>query len=254
MLCRIKPKATEKMEKAFATAYSAKKDEIDKTFKTVDLFDAKQTEVQSYHFIFVLDESGSMSNHWKSLEQAYQGFLARRRNDQGGDDYVTIVQFNSSARTICHHQRLDTNPSLSSLPRGGTNYCSGLSEAEKEIVADNTASSIMLIFMSDGGDGSGGNPVEMIKQLKAKCDARHSFVCHTIGFGSDVSQGSNAEKLLKEMAAAGQGGMYSAQNADGLVYVFSKIAASSAASDALIERFSEILAESISLKITTDFF
>ncbi|CAF4266430.1 unnamed protein product, partial [Rotaria sordida] len=57
MFCRIKPKATAKMEKAFQTHYDAQKDETGKVFTTIQLFDDKQQETQSFHFVFVLDES-----------------------------------------------------------------------------------------------------------------------------------------------------------------------------------------------------
>ena len=242
------------MEKAFANAYTARKDEIDKTFRTIKLVDDSQPEVESYHFVFILDESGSMKPHWKSLEDAYKKFLDSRNSDQGGTDHVTVVQFDNKARPICKYTPVRNNPMLSPLANGGTDYCVGLNEADRQIAADQSASSVLIIFMSDGGDGSGQNPLDLVHQMKQKYSKKHNFVCHTIGFGPDIKPGSTAEKLLKDMASVGGGKMYSAKDGEVLLGVFGEIAANSTTSDALVERFSEILAENISVKITLDFF
>ncbi|CAF1076943.1 unnamed protein product [Adineta ricciae] len=94
MFCYIKPNATAKMQGAFAAYYNAKKEETGKAFTVIKLFDDKQQETQSFHFVFVLDESGSMGSQWQALQKVYQAFLTRRNDDQGGDDHFTIVKFN----------------------------------------------------------------------------------------------------------------------------------------------------------------
>lgn len=242
------------MEKAFTKAYEDKKETIDKTFKTIKLFDDSQPEVESYHFVFILDESGSMAPHWKTLEDAYKKFLDSRNSDQGGNDRVTVIQFDNNARPICKCIPVYNKPMLAPLANGGTNYCVGLKEADKQMSADQSTSSVLIIFMSDGGDGSGENPVDLVRQIKQKHTKKHNVVCHTIGFGPDIKSGSTAEKLLQEMASVGGGQMYSAKDGEVLRKVFGEIAANSTTSDALVERFSEILAENISVKITLDFF
>ncbi|UJR07196.1 hypothetical protein I4U23_011484 [Adineta vaga] len=253
MFCCIKPNATAKMQRAFEAYYDAKKDETGKAFTTIKLFDDKQQETQSFHFVFVLDESGSMSSEWHALQNAYLTFLTRRNDDQGGDDHFTVVQFDSSARTICQQQRLINTPRSLTMRGGGTNYCAGLKQASSAIAADRTASSVVMIFMSDGGDGSGGDPTELVRQLKQQFGTNHNFVCHTVGFGSGVAAGSSAARLLANMASVGGGRAYSALTGAELQTVFSNIAANSTTSDALVERFSAILAREISVKIMVDY-
>jgi len=249
MFCRIKPKATAAMEKTFTRCYNAKKDETGKEFTTIQLFDEKQQETQSFHFIFVLEESGGMFNEWSSLQNAYLEFLTRRNDDQGVDDHFTVVLFDSTARTVCRQQRLATTPrNLPSLRGGGTVYSEGLKEAEKAIAVDRTASSIVMIFMSDGG-GGGDDPLTLIRQFKQKYSQNHNFICHTVGFGYGIAQGNSAAQLLANMASAGGGQTYSAVNGVQLRTVFGNIASNSTTSDALIERFSSILAREISVKI-----
>ena len=112
MFCRIKPNATAHMEQAFRTRYDARKDETGKAFTTIQLFDEKQEETASFHFVFVLDESGSMAGEeWNSLKQVYRAFLIRLNNDQGGDDHFTVVLFDDGTRKITRQQPLANTPS-----------------------------------------------------------------------------------------------------------------------------------------------
>ncbi|CAF4310596.1 unnamed protein product, partial [Rotaria sp. Silwood2] len=253
MFCRIKPKATAKMEAAFTKYYNAKKDETGKVFTSIQLFDEKQQESQSFHFVFVLDESGSMSPHWSSLKTAYSGFLTQRNDDQGGDDLFTVVLFNNNARPIYQRQRLVNTHNLPMLEAGGTTYSAGLKVAEQSIAADGTASSVVMIFMSDGANCGGEDPVTLIRQLKQKYGGNHNFICHTVGFGPGVAPGSAEAKLLANMASTGGGQTYSAKDAGQLKSVFGNIAANSTTSDKLVQRFSEILAREISVKIMVDY-
>ncbi|CAF1312641.1 unnamed protein product, partial [Rotaria sordida] len=253
MFCVIKPKATAKMMDAFKSQYTSKASDAERAFKDIKLFDTKQLEAQSYHFVFVLDESGSMDSHWNELQKAYNNFLTRRNDDQGGDDVITIVQFDSSARTICLRRKVADAPRTLSIHGGGTDYAKGLKEATKEIDNDKTKASIVMIFMSDGADGGSENPENIITQLKSKYTKDHNFICHTIGFGGGIRKGSEEEKKLKRMADNGGGEMYKAETGNELIKKFEDIAANSTTSSALIERFSEILSRDINTKIMIDY-
>ncbi|CAF3956268.1 unnamed protein product, partial [Rotaria magnacalcarata] len=106
MFCCVNPAATLKMQRAFETYYNAKKDQTGKEFKTIKLFGDQPIDSRLFHFVFILDESGSMSGYgWNSLLRAYQSFLDRRRNDQGSDDLFSVIQFQSTARNICDKKR-----------------------------------------------------------------------------------------------------------------------------------------------------
>ncbi|CAF3088423.1 unnamed protein product [Rotaria sp. Silwood2] len=253
MFCVIKPKATAKMRDAFKAQYTSKASDAERAFKDIELFDTKQQEAQSYHFVFVLDESGSMRPHWDELQKAYNNFLTRRHDDQGGDDLITVVQFDSSAHTICSRQKVASTPRTLSIHGGGTDYAKGLKEATKEIENDKTKASIVMIFMSDGTDDGSESPENIISQLKSKYAKDHNFICHTIGFGPDITKGSEEEKKLHRMANNGGGEMYKAETGNELIKKFGDIAANSTTSSALIERFSEILSRDINTKIMVDY-
>ncbi|CAF3593765.1 unnamed protein product [Rotaria sp. Silwood1] len=237
MFCVIKPNATAKVRDAFKAQYKSKASDAERAFKEILLFDTKQQKVQnkesdakrafketvsfdteqheaqSYHFVFVLDESGSMSPHWNKLQQAYNNFLTRRNDDQGGDDVITVVQFDSSARTICSRQKVIDAPRTLYIHGGGTDYAQGLKEATKEIEKDKTGASIVMTFMSDGADCGNGNPKNIISQLKSKYKTDHNFICHTIGFSEGIQKGSKEEKRLDQMASNGGGKKYMEEQA-----------------------------------------
>ncbi|CAF1076967.1 unnamed protein product [Adineta ricciae] len=110
-----------------------------------------------------------------------------------------------------------------------------------------------MIFMSDGGDGSGQDPTGIVQEFKQQFGANHNFVCHTVGFGAGIAAGSSAAELLKNMASVGGGQVYSALTGTELQTVFNQIAANSTTSDELIERFSAIIAREINVKIMVDY-
>ena len=254
MFCRIKPNATARMEQAFKECYDARKDETGKAFTTIQLFDEKQHESLSFHFVFVLDESGSMKSEWDSLQRAYQKFLKRRNNDQGGNDHFTVVLFDDGTRTICRQQPLANTPqNLPHLHGGDTVYSAGLNEAAKAINSDQTASSVVMILMSDGGNRGGEDPLALVRRFKQNYGRNHNFICHTISFGSGAGSRSRAGILLTSIASAGGGQAYSAETGEELGTVFGDIAANSTTSSALVERFSDILAREISVKIMIDY-
>jgi Mg-chelatase subunit ChlD len=168
----------------------------------------------------------------------------------------TIVLFDNNARIIRPpYQCLSNTPkNLPTLNGGGTEYSVGLRGAQNAIAADKTRSSIVMIFMSDGAnDVQDNDPVALIRQFKQSYGGNHNFICHTVSFGSGVAPGSAEAQLLAKMALAGGGQTYSALNDAQLNNVFGRIAANSTTSDALVARFSEILAREISVKIMVDY-
>ncbi|CAF5035854.1 unnamed protein product [Rotaria sp. Silwood1] len=92
-----------------------------------------------------------------------------------------------------------------------------------------------------------------IVSLRWNYGTNHKFVCHTVGFGSGIARGSKEAQLLQNMASDGGGRAYSALTGAELQTVFNHIAANSTTSDALVERFSAILAQNISIKIMVDY-
>ncbi|CAF2017528.1 unnamed protein product [Rotaria magnacalcarata] len=69
-----------KMENAFKSQYQVIEG---RTLSIIELFDkTKQQKISnSFHFGFVLDDSGSMWDHWSALVQTYLNFWKTREND-----------------------------------------------------------------------------------------------------------------------------------------------------------------------------
>jgi Mg-chelatase subunit ChlD len=254
MFCCINPTATLRMQQAFEKQYDSRKAQTGKEFKTIKLFGDQPIDSRSFHFVFVLDESGSMGGdqRWSSLVKAFQSFLDRRQNDQGGDDAFSIIQFDSTARNICQQQRLASIPRNLTMQGGGTNYLAGLEYADLSIGKDTSKSSVIMIFMSDGEDG-GSDPLPKMRSLRQKYSSNHAFVCHTIGFGSDIASGSTATKLLSAMAREGGGSMHSAVTNVELLNVFNKLAADCTVTGTLVAQFAEIISKEVSWKIMLDY-
>ncbi|CAF1153394.1 unnamed protein product [Didymodactylos carnosus] len=250
MFCCIKPEYTKKMEDAFKKQYPAIEG---RTLSVIELFDKtkQQQSSNSFHFVFVLDESGSMEGHWSSLQKAYLNFLNTRKNDQGGDDLFSVVQFDSSARTI--YERCKLAQTHLSLPfkGGGTTYRTGLEEAGRVLRRDQSNSSIVMIFMSDGEDGN-SQPLPKLTEIRGKYQnpRGRNFICHTVSFGTSVGSG---RELLKNMAATGNGQLFDARDGIQLSQVFTQIATECNVTNTLVNRFAEILSKDISLKIMVDY-
>ncbi len=124
----------------------------------IDLFSAEKNDIKNYHFIFVLDESGSMSRDWHSVVNAFQEFVKVRQSSCQGtaDDIVSVVTFDDSARiriSGCHITSVDIS-AVNSYKGGGTSFASGLSIADN-LIASYPGRAPMLLFMSDGGSGDG---------------------------------------------------------------------------------------------------
>ncbi|CAF1361600.1 unnamed protein product [Adineta steineri] len=250
MFCCIKPEYTKKMENAFRQQYQGSEG---RTLSVIELFDKtkQQQSTNSFHFIFVLDESGSMSGHWTSLVQAYVNFLNTRENDQGGDDIFSVVQFDSGARTVYERRKLAQTARSLPFNGGGTTYRLGLEEASRVLDRDPTNSSIVMIFMSDGADGN-SQPLPTLNQIRDKYRTQRprNFICHTVAFGANVGSG---RQLLKDMAANGNGHLFDARDGIQLSQVFTQIAADCNVTNTLVNRFAEILSKDISLKIMVDY-
>lgn len=245
LFCRIKQQYTDKMEKTFRKYYESQ--EPERKITSVDLFKDVKTEIRKYHFIFVLDESGSMTGEWQNLVNAYQNFLRRRSNDQGEEDKLTVVQFDSGSRVTVDTTQL-TSQVGKTLPfnGGGTNFNAGLNAAEPYIARTPNGFTPLMIFMSDGADG-GRNSDQTMSQIYSRNQSRH-FSCNTIGFGSGADVG-----LLTKIASAGHGQYYPAANGVQLSQVFVQIASGCSAQDSLITRFGEILSSNIVTKVVLDY-
>ncbi|CAF3213457.1 unnamed protein product [Rotaria socialis] len=252
LLCCIKNAETQTMQKAFTDYYKRK--DSDKSFTVFHPFQEDEQVLQPFHFLFVLDGSNSMNDHWKALERAYVAFLESRKNHQGDDDMFSVVQFSDEAQIVFERKPLTTAPRSIKQLHGGTNYYNALKAAEEVIQRDSTRLSVVMIFMSDGQDQSQERPASLITDLKQKYNQRHNFKCHTVAFGEELSTNPEDIKLLNDMALCGRGKMYETSKDDDLRTIFCDIAAENSNMTAeLVDRFADTITKQITKKIMLDF-
>ena len=196
MFFQVKKTNTQKTEELMAKNYNSDKAGEQRAMLEIQLFDVNAIEMGRFHFVFCLDESGSMSGaSWQALMKAYATFINKRRNDQGMGDVVSTITFSSAYRT--HHTPLPIDQVVTGInfASGGTNFDAALTGAGQVLVCTPPGVSPMLIFMSDGQGG--GNPVPTIQGFRQQYPG---FVCHCVGLRGGCSMGT-----LRGMSDAGGG-------------------------------------------------
>eukprot|EP00878_Enallax_costatus_P013375 GHUV01013985.1.p1 GENE.GHUV01013985.1~~GHUV01013985.1.p1 ORF type:complete len:1200 (+),score=534.70 GHUV01013985.1:114-3713(+) len=221
----------------------------DRKLSSDPLFDGTKQPAHAFHFVFCLDGSGSMSGRpWQDLTTAYQQLLQRRNSDQCLGDLVSVVTFSDSPTVQITRQPISTVAQSFSATFGGTYFAPALTQCDALIAGTPAGYTPILIFMSDGCDGS-STAVGTMQQLYTKYRGRNLQV-HTIAFGHSAGSGAT---LLQSMATAANGTYHAAASGLQLSQVFVQIAAECTAVDGLVKRFSEILSDMISIKVQVDY-
>jgi Mg-chelatase subunit ChlD len=252
ILCHLKATATKKMAETFLKHLrqfqpNRKNDEL---LREIQLYkNAVQEQRKPYHFIFVLDESGSMAadNKWTHLTNAYNMCLRKRLEiaQQSSDDIVCIIQFDSNARVTCPATVLSSMiPQLAQMNGGGTNFSPALNKAWEELKNMTNRHTPVLLFMSDG-KGSGG-PHEMTK-IYSEYHSQGLHV-HTIAFGKDADTAT-----LTKLAEAGHGTFHQSITGEDLAKTFVKISTGLTAIDGLIDEFAKRVADAATNKLMLEF-
>lgn len=113
------------------------------------------TKTEVFHFILMLDASGSMSGRkWENLIQAVQEFLDRRRSLKT-QDRITIIVFSDRIANTFSNEEID-NIDVNRIPYLGglTSFKAAFTRVNeciaqfKEEAVDNFA----IVFMTDGDD------------------------------------------------------------------------------------------------------
>ncbi|KAK3259693.1 hypothetical protein CYMTET_31322 [Cymbomonas tetramitiformis] len=251
-ICTINEPRTRRMLRTLRQAY----DIDDHRMEVTNLFDASASSTAQFHFVFVLDGSGSMSGQkWASLRDSYNRFIAQRQNDQGDGDLVSAVEFGSGAmrRFVC--SKLMSAPQLPVTNHsGGTLYSVGMQEAQA-ILSESAAAfahyTPVLVFMSDGIDG--GNTNDAISTMQHIYDAHRTqgIQIHTIGFGNDELK-ENMRKMALLDTHANVGHYHQAADKIQLQQTFQVIASGCNAVNGLVQKFGEYLSKMLAHKIVTE--
>ena len=176
--------------------------------------------LRAFHYVCVLDESGSMSGApWEELKAAYAGLLSACQNtaDHRAEDAVSVVRFGSAAK-IAHLAKPISDPSLRALEWsgcGGTRFGPAVQAAMQCVAAAHESYRPVVVFMSDGCGGSG---TAAMRELRKQYSGRGLQV-HVVGFGAGVSM-----PQLQELADAGGGKAQHAIDGAALAATFSSIA------------------------------
>ena len=167
------------------------------------------------HFVFVLDESGSMSGApWAGLRAAYGNFISERTASvsaaQAAADATSIIYFNDAAR-LAQDDAAGYGVVDASNRGGGTSYSVGLALALAQLKKTGDDRNAHLVFLSDGEDGD--TPAERtaaVAAIHAWAKARSgAFEVTTIALGRDSrSVGSLID--IKNGAGATKGGTHHA--------------------------------------------
>ncbi|KAH7282158.1 hypothetical protein KP509_35G015400 [Ceratopteris richardii] len=186
-------------------------------------FTCDHAKIAPHNVIFVMDKSGSMSSRdivptmamFQSdrlgcVFEAVLRFIRMRMQATTSsgfhvEDTVSVVLFDTVGQ-LCVHTKPISESVVHNLlhyqAAGGTTYSSGL-EVAGRILGESRGNpqldgkAPVIIFLSDGGNNGGTDPVYEVHKMRMK-DPR--LVLHTIMFGTDL-----AGKILKDMANAGNG-------------------------------------------------
>merc|ERR1712110_343874 len=101
-----------------------------------------------FHFVFVLDESGSMKNSWNDLLACYDRFRQLRCGDQS-NDIISVVTFNNSAKSHFSGKPPPQAHFQAALRGGGTSFIPALNEAFR-VLGNHSGYTPVMVFMSDG--------------------------------------------------------------------------------------------------------
>lgn len=210
------------------------------------LFDPSKMPAHAFHFVLCLDCSGSMQGSpWAGVVAAYQQLLSQRIGGQCQGDLVSVVTFDCYPHLQFQLQPVTNAPNHLHGTFGGTQFAPALDACSPLLAATPPGHTPVLVFMSDGQDGS-GNAVAKVGELWRLYGGRGLQV-HTIAFGH-----SGGLQLLQDMAAAAGGQYHSAATGLILSQVFGRIAADCTAVDGLVKAFSKKVSEMISTRITLD--
>jgi uncharacterized protein YegL len=186
---------TKLMENIFEKVYN--NNDLNKTMSIIRLVDVKAVESSKIkkHFIFLLDESGSMSGTpWNELKVAYNNFIDVRQKSQSIIDYVSVITYDSSVRRLFTRESvLNAKNRIGNSNNGGTYFTPAFQNAQT-IVAQKSEAQPIIIFMSDGG---AEDPTAYIRDFLMNPYQGKGLKIYSVAFGSaDLS-------ILNKIAAVG---------------------------------------------------
>jgi uncharacterized protein YegL len=186
-------------------------------------------EYESFHWILLLDGSGSMAGTaWRDLLQAVDQFL-KHRLALNTIDRITIITFSDETFDLCFNQDIK-NVKLTNIkdPAGQTNFCSAFARVNECIKQTKTktntptttaaaALNYAIIFMTDG---DAKYPEKELNQLVKEHGANIRF--WTLALGGDLD--GEATKNLEQISDKMHGSYYNLAASSELSHIYAEIA------------------------------
>ncbi|CAF1528181.1 unnamed protein product, partial [Rotaria sordida] len=251
ILCHLKATATKKMANTFLTHLHSFQPNrrSDELLREIQLYDnSVQEQNKPYHFVFVLDESGSMSGQkWTDLTDAYNMCLEKRLEiaQQLSKDFISIVQFDDDARVICSASPLSNGiPRLAHMTEGETSFSPALQKAMEVLNKVTDGYIPVLLFMSDGqGEGGPSEMAGIYTNYKSR-----GLQVHTIAFGKDADTAT-----LEQLADAAHGKFHKCITGAELAKTFVQISTALTSVDGLIQEFAKKVSDAATNKLMLEF-
>ncbi len=151
--------------------------------------------------LIMLDRSKSMGENDK-MQQA-KASLINLVNKVGADTRISIIKFDNASQLVQNFTS-EKPPVISSInsitPGLSTMYIPALVTAHQNFLKNgNRQSQWRLFFVSDGAPADPGKPESIFNKVREM--AQDDICINTLGFGSEITPGSEAEYILKEMAS-----------------------------------------------------
>merc|ERR1712137_1423167 len=169
-----------------------------------------------FHFVFCLDDSGSMVGQpWQQVLNAYNAFVDDRLQQDFANETLSIIVFNNSSRVHCRSVALSSRP-IPTYNGGGTSFAPPLRDAI-QIMKEGCGVPV-LVFMSDGQAYDMTESRSLAHQMKTEFQ-QLGLQTHFVGFGSNVGA-----EALRGLADVSGGEYHAAKDGAALSDIFSDIA------------------------------
>lgn len=181
----------------------------------------------------------------QELQRAYNSFLDRRVIDQGLDDTVSIVQFDSGARISCQASPIELAPRSLQMKGGGTCFAGAMEKAAEVLRRYDASRQVQLVFMSDGGASDAEQAASTMSSI---VNAHPNFGAEVIAFGS------GADMAALDVIARAGGTKVTTASAGNLTKIFVDIASGvSVASEQLYLEICKRVAEEVSTQLMLEY-
>jgi Mg-chelatase subunit ChlD len=244
-VCHIKKTATMAMFNEFVKAHKAVGPEKMEP-KSLKLFsDSVAENRNAFHWVFCLDESGSMTKFWDGVVEAYNRFLSKRRSGNQGNplDRVSVVTFDSSARAQLTYKPIEEAAIKLAFKGGGTDFNNAL-RCVKGLLDSNPSDLPPCIMLMSDGDGVDGS--DAMREIRKSYGARGLQV-YTIPFGGAKMS------YLNSLAEIGGGKCTPASDVSQLGQIFTRIATEAGAADGLVSAFGKEIGDMIADRLVLDY-